>query len=270
MSSGNGISSEVSDLGETKSLLDQILAGRSAEFKAKVYELVVRFQWDVNDPSFAILVATGQMELLLAEFPDQFEALFASLLLRLQTQSEGLQNWFTGEKGDLKELIRGLEAQQSQESEEVKDRIKKFSAHIQAQQKWTETSMASVLTVAQQEREALFKEVKEKLYRERINLQVQVQSDTRSWLNTASESWRLASIKDLAMGSGIAGGVVLAIGMLFGIGIYRGMIEPAIGVPEAMQLLKWNQVELRECVKVKRTTCNFHIVDPETPPKPQK
>ena len=109
VSSSDGIS----ELGEAGSLLDQLLVGRSAEFKARVYELVVRYQWDVNDPSFAILVATGQMEVLLDQFPEQFEGLFEGLLQRLQAQSQGLQDWFVGEKGDLKELIRGLEVQQS-------------------------------------------------------------------------------------------------------------------------------------------------------------
>lgn len=34
-------------------------------------------------------------------------------------------------------------------------------------------------------------------------------------------------------------------------------------VPEAVQILDWNRAQLRECRKVERTTCNFHIVDPE-------
>ena len=259
VSSSDGIS----ELGEAGSLLDQLLVGRSAEFKARVYELVVRYQWDVNDPSFAILVATGQMELLLAEFPEQFEDLFESLLLRLQAQSQGLQDWFTGEKGDLKELIRGLETQQSQESEMVQGRIKEFSDFIQGQRQWTEKSVDSVLTVAQEKREQMFDEVKDKLYQERTDLLRKVQSETNSWLNAASKSWELTSIRNMMIGAATTAAVVFGIGMVYGIIFYQGIIEPLIGVPEARQILKWNRDQLQECRKVKRTTCNFHIVDPQ-------
>lgn len=263
--SSNVVGNQVSGLGEAGSLLDQLLAGRSAEFQNKVYELVVRYQWDVNDPSFAILVATGQMELLLDQFPEQFEALFEGLLLRLQAQSQGLQDWFGTEKGDLKELIRGLEVQQSQESEAVEERIKTFSGLIESQKTWTKEAVESILAVARREREQLFQQTKDQLYEERARLLRQVQSETDSWLEKASESWKLSSIRNLVMGTGAAGAFVLGIGMVLGVSMYRGVINSFTDVPEAVQILEWNRGQLRECRKVKRKTCNVHIVDPETP-----
>lgn len=263
--SSNGVGNQVSGLGEAGSLLDQLLAGRSTEFQARVYQLVIRYQWDVNDPSFAILVATGQMELLLDQFPEQFEDLFEGLLQRLQAQSQGLQDWFGSEKGDLKELIQGLEVQQSQESDLVQGRIKEFSGFIESQRTWTKESVESVLTVARQEREQIFEEVKDKLYQERAYLLRQVQSETDSWLTAASESWKLSSIRNLVMGTGAAAAVVLGIGMVLGMGMYRGVINNFTDVPQAVQILEWNRGQLRECQKLKRTTCNVHIVDPETP-----
>lgn len=256
-------STGISELGEAGSLLDQLLAGRSIEFKARVYELVVRYQWDVNDPSFAILVATGQMELLLDQFPEQFEELFEGLLQQLKAQSQGLQDWFGTEKGDLKELIRGLEVQQSQESEVVKGRIDEFSGFIESQRTWTKESVESVLTVARREREGLLEEVRTQLYLERANLLNQVKWETDDWLEKASESWKLSSIRNLVMGTGAAAAFVLGIGMVLGMGMYRGVINSFTDVPEAVQILDWNQAQLRECRKVKRTTCNFHIVAPE-------
>lgn len=260
---GSGVGTPFSELGDAGSLLNQLLAGRSTEFQARVYQLVIHYQWDVNDPSFAILIATGQMELLLDQFPEQFETLFEGLLQQLKAQSQGLQDWFGVEKGDLKELIRGLEVQQSQESELAKGRIEEFSGFIESQRTWTKESVESILAVAKQEREQIFEEVKNKLYEERAYLLRQVQSETDSWLEKASESWKLASIRNLVMGTGAAAAVVLGFGMVLGMGMYRGVINSFTEVPEAVQLLEWNRSQLRECRKVERTTCNVHIVDPE-------
>jgi hypothetical protein len=82
----------MTDLDRTaQSLLDQVLADRSDRFKAKVLELVVRYRWDVNDPNFLILLATGQMEVLLEEFPEQYERMFAQSLVQVDQQKLALK-----------------------------------------------------------------------------------------------------------------------------------------------------------------------------------
>lgn len=60
--------------------LDRLLAHRSPEFRAQLLEVVARNGWNVNDPSFIILLATGQMELLLQQLPDDLEALMDEAL----------------------------------------------------------------------------------------------------------------------------------------------------------------------------------------------
>jgi hypothetical protein len=68
------------DSGVVADTLDRLLAHRSPEFRARLLEVVARNGWNVNDPSFVILLATGQMELLLQQLPDDLESLMNEAL----------------------------------------------------------------------------------------------------------------------------------------------------------------------------------------------
>lgn len=53
-------------------------------------------------------------------------------------------------------------------------------------------------------------------------------------------------------------------GGVFGIGMVTGAILALwFGHPEARRIYAWNQTQLRQCTKVQKTTCNFHIVPPD-------
>jgi hypothetical protein len=54
-------------------LIEILLEGRSEAFKAKVLEAVYRHQLDPDDPNLQILIATGQLEVLLEEIPDRLQ-----------------------------------------------------------------------------------------------------------------------------------------------------------------------------------------------------
>jgi hypothetical protein len=60
-------------MNETQELLEILLEGRSDAFKAKVLEIAYRHQIDPSDPNLQILIATGQLEVLLEEMPDRLE-----------------------------------------------------------------------------------------------------------------------------------------------------------------------------------------------------
>jgi hypothetical protein len=60
---------------EQMQLLEVLLEGRSDSFKAKVLEVVYRHNLDPNDPNLQILIATGQLEVLLEEMPDRLQAM---------------------------------------------------------------------------------------------------------------------------------------------------------------------------------------------------
>jgi hypothetical protein len=58
----------------TQSLLELLLEGRDDSFKARVWEIVQRYHLDTDDPNFQVLIATGQLEVLLETAPAQLEA----------------------------------------------------------------------------------------------------------------------------------------------------------------------------------------------------
>jgi hypothetical protein len=60
-------------MNDEQALLEILLDGRSDHFKAKVLEVVYRHRLDVNDPNLQILIATGQLEVLLEEMPDRLQ-----------------------------------------------------------------------------------------------------------------------------------------------------------------------------------------------------
>lgn len=59
-----------------RSVLEDLLADRSDEFRARVLNTVVRLNLGANDPSFLFAVALGQLEVLLEDSPASMSRLF--------------------------------------------------------------------------------------------------------------------------------------------------------------------------------------------------
>jgi hypothetical protein len=75
-----------------KTTLDTLLVDRSDKFKATVLELALKNRWDDNDPAFTILVATGQMEALLQQYPREFAILLTGILEETEKKWAALQS----------------------------------------------------------------------------------------------------------------------------------------------------------------------------------
>jgi uncharacterized protein (UPF0335 family) len=108
-------------MSEQEALLNTLLAGRSDGFKAKVLEIVYRHHLDPNDPNLQILIATGQLEVLLQDAPEQFESLFARLL-------ETLRRLVDSEHSALKQQMQGIRQLQDEQQQT-------FAVKLQALQK---------------------------------------------------------------------------------------------------------------------------------------
>jgi len=84
-------------LNHTETLLAIALDGQDDRFKTKVYELVIEFNLEPDDPLFLVLVATGRLETLLDERPQELSALFDQWENRVHTQlgeyREGLEQY---------------------------------------------------------------------------------------------------------------------------------------------------------------------------------
>ena len=66
-----------------ESSLDLLLNGRSQEFKDKVRALVQQHHIDENDPTFILLTGTKTLEVILEQYPQEFEQLFKQLLTQM-------------------------------------------------------------------------------------------------------------------------------------------------------------------------------------------
>lgn len=67
-------------------LLDRVLEGKSAEVKARVLDLIVRMGIDPEDEFFLIFIALGQLQVLIEDSPQEWQALFTSF-------KEELRSW---------------------------------------------------------------------------------------------------------------------------------------------------------------------------------
>src|SRR4028119_1380823 len=57
----------------TESLISQVLRDKSPEFRSEVINAAYRYGLDKDDPLFIVLLATSQLELLLAKKPEQID-----------------------------------------------------------------------------------------------------------------------------------------------------------------------------------------------------
>jgi hypothetical protein len=86
---------------KAKSILDQLLVGRDDTFRAKVLQLVIENNWDVDDPSFIIALATGQLQVILEDVPKSFEATSDKALQKFTQKLYELQEWSALQKADI-------------------------------------------------------------------------------------------------------------------------------------------------------------------------
>lgn len=100
------------------SLLDELLEGKSADFRSKVLHIVAKYQMTQNDPLFLLLVATGQLAVLLDEIPEAIEYHFADSVRELQraldlAEKLVVERQKTAIANAAKDLIRQTELQQA-------------------------------------------------------------------------------------------------------------------------------------------------------------
>jgi hypothetical protein len=164
-----------------ESLLNTLLAGRSDTFKAKVLEIVHRHHLDCDDPNFQILIATGQLEVLLEQAPEKFEALFSRLLETLRRWADGevksLQQFASSDHETVKQSLQGLKQLTEEQQRSFEQRLQEiqkvlleersqFTQDVAAQQKFWEQEEAQQKTEHERQRETAVQEYKAALAKE--------------------------------------------------------------------------------------------------------
>ncbi len=267
MSQHNGHGQGLSE--QEKTTLERLLEGRSDTFKAKVLELVVRNQWDVNEPSFQLLVATGQLEVLLEIFPEQFEALFRRLLRLQQERFQEIRQWLDDQKADIKGYLQGVEATGSQLVSGVKDQVTELRQFTTSQRTQIKQDIGEVLVLAQQERDKLHQDLAAALKVASQKYLTAVETQANTLIGNAGSKLRGKYLKELLTPVAIVALMLFGLGGLTGWTFHKaamGELDPAgrrqLSLEQweslrwavsqegqlAHNLIEWNQPNLSECI----------------------
>ncbi len=89
----------------TESLISQVLKGKDPEFRAHVINTAYRYGLDKNDPLFIVLLATGQLELLLEKKPDEIDDFFKEWQSRWQSDLKNSQAIISQELEQVQQFV---------------------------------------------------------------------------------------------------------------------------------------------------------------------
>lgn len=245
-----------------RNLLDKLLEGKSDEFRAKVYELVVGYGWDVDDPSFAILIATGQLEVLLEDFPQEFEALFGRLSAAEQQRFQGMRQYLDSQRRDIGNYLRGVEATSTKLVSRVSEEVKQLQRFATTERTQVRQDLRQVLSLAEEEKESLVKEVKAQAELDQRQYFAAVQGQAKKLVEEAGDVWRLAYFREAGTLVALVGAGLLLVGLGCGIHLAQDFQQADSTYQWGQRMWSWNQAQFLECEKQGRTTCNFHIVEP--------
>ena len=216
----------------SEALLNTLLAGRSDSFKAKVLEIVYRHHLDPNGPNLQILIATGQLEVLLQDAPEQFEALFARLL-------ETLRRLVDSEHSALKQQMQGVRQLQDEQQQA-------FAVKLQALQKVLE-QLEQRQAEYDRQRETIIEECKT------VIAGPKTQQPQDIW-----------TTKRLLLGA-IAATFIASIGSISGWSAKTAQVYQHYSPAELAYLDKlwqWNSDRLLKCQTTQNPKCTIWIVPP--------
>jgi hypothetical protein len=112
---------------DTESLISQVLKGKDPEFRAHVINTAYRYGLDKNDPLFIVLLATGQLELLLEKKPDEIDHFFKEWQFRWQSDLKNSQTIISQELEQVQQFVDSW----AQESRQFLERQSKAAVAVQ-------------------------------------------------------------------------------------------------------------------------------------------
>lgn len=113
---------------DTDSLISQVLKGKDPEFRAHVINTAYRYGLDKNDPLLIILLATGQLELLLEQKPDEIDNFFKGWQSRWQSDLKDSQAIISQELEQVQQFVDNW----AQSSRELLERQSKAAITVQS------------------------------------------------------------------------------------------------------------------------------------------
>lgn len=253
-----------------KALLDLVLEGKSDTFKARVFEIVHKFKLDASDPSFLLLLSTGQLQALLEEFPAAFETLFMNLLGAMQRQHQQMLEDLRKDVSNLREIVQGAQTTNEELVEGLKGAVEDLQQFSEDQKESTVQRVKEILDFAQRKHTGLTEEVKRKEKEERKArgeaYQAALQKSAKTIITQAGGALKQKHTQELILP--LVLGTLAFVGMGGGIGIILGQnqVRSEYAYQWAIEHYRVNYHFIQECEKQKRKTCNVNTIAPGMTP----
>lgn len=235
---------------KAKTAIDRALEHRPDAFRAKVLDMTLKNHWDVDDPAFLILLATGEMRVLMEEHPAQFEALMNRVFKQAESQFLSMHEKVLAALSSSELAAQALE-QRIGEVEQIlqQERVKLIG---------DQQTISTRLETATQEQIELLESKAKQLTAEGFAIS---RTQAQEQVAVIAQQLRQVHYWQTVLW---ACGVVLA---LVGVAAWGGWFTRGLVDQNSLwgDLQRWNRDHLRECIKKKTNTCNIHMEVPKHP-----
>jgi uncharacterized protein YdiU (UPF0061 family) len=257
---------------EPDTLLNRLLDGRSDTFKAKVLDIVYRHHIDPNDPNFQILIATGQLEVLLQDAPQNLEQKFAQLLETLRrlvdAELKSFRQVVIAEQEALRHSLLGVKQLTEEQQQAFEQRLQSIQAAIAQERSHLLQDIA--IQKRELEQQAIHQQAEHDRQRETAVQQYKaaLAQDAQHLIQQAARELRGTWALRVALPSAVAAIVIASIGAAAGWFAKSAQVYQHYSPAELAYLDKlwvWNSDRLLQCQAEKATHCTLQIVPPQPP-----
>ena len=254
--------------------IDCVLEGKSDEFKLVVYELAAQINWDDNDPAFLIAIATGQLEVLIKQYPAQITQAMEAASKQLEERWLRLQEQLQATALASVETASRVEQQIGQVETLLESGLTKveqlMSSEREAMLVTFEGERRRVTKLLSDERKAIAQQAAESAKQQERALHTQAAASVAKNIAAAQEGANLQvkavikGVREKHYWEAVAYACLAALS-LASIAWLGGWVtgRQVMANSTWSDIQRWNGDELKACQDVSRATCNFHIEVPK-------
>ena len=235
---------------KAKSAIDRALEHRHDAFRAKVLDMTLKNQWDVDDPAFLILLSTGEMRVLMEEHPAQFEQLMNRVFKQAESQFLSMHEKVMAALNSSELAAQSLE----QRVHEVERLLSQERTKMMRDQRELSTQLETQASKQIDRLQAKAVELNAKGFaasrtqaKEQVAVTAKQMRQVHYW---ETVFWACSAAVTLVGLSGLGGWQM------------RGLADHNSFWGDVQ---RWNRDHVRECIKAEQTTCNIHIEVPDHP-----
>ncbi|MEL6556437.1 MAG: DUF6753 family protein [Cyanobacteria bacterium J06621_11] len=235
---------------KAKAAIDRALEHRQDGFRAKVLDMTLKNQWDVDDPAFLILLSTGEMRVLMEEHPAKFEQLMNRVFKQAESQFLSMHEKVMAAL-DSSELAAQALARRVEEVEQL----------LSAERSALMTEQQAMVVKL----EGATKRQIDVLEAKAVQLSAQgfaaSRTQAKDLVSAIAKQMRQVHYWETVFWACTAAMLLVGVSGTSG-WLMRGLAERNSFWGDVQ---RWNKDHVRECIKAEQNTCNIHIEVPDHP-----